>query len=68
MGNAGSNQPVSHHHSGAVSREHRHNKDIPPPSPGKEGQAIIFDKRHPIRQSYEEEESYFAKVILRNVN
>lgn len=68
MGNAGSNQPVSHHHGSTVSREHRHSKDHPPSSPGKEGQAFIFDKRPPsqkfvFQSSHEEEESYFAKVI-----
>ncbi|XP_020291173.1 5'-AMP-activated protein kinase subunit beta-1 [Pseudomyrmex gracilis] len=63
MGNAGSNQPVSHH--GTVSREHRHNKDHPPPSPGKDGQAFVFDKKPSqklvFQSSHEEEEPYFAK-------
>jgi len=69
MGNAGSNQPVSHHHNSTVSRdnrEHRHNKDLPPSSPGKEGQAFVFDKK-PVQKivfqsSHEEEETYFTKV------
>lgn len=65
MGNAGSNQPVGHHHGGGSSREHRHTKDHPPPSPGKEGQAFVFDKK-PIIQKLvfqsSEEEPYYAKV------
>ena len=64
MGNAGSNQPVGHHHGGGSSREHRHTKDHPPPSPGKEGQAFVFDKK-PIIQKLvfqsSEEEPYYAK-------
>ncbi|XP_011871897.1 PREDICTED: 5'-AMP-activated protein kinase subunit beta-2 isoform X1 [Vollenhovia emeryi] len=65
MGNAGSNQPVGHHHGTTVSREHRHSKDHPPPSPGKEGQAFVFDKKPSqklvFQSSHEEEEPYFAK-------
>ncbi|KAL6260405.1 5'-AMP-activated protein kinase subunit beta-1 isoform X1 [Pogonomyrmex barbatus] len=65
MGNAGSNQPVSHHHGTTISREHRHSKDHPPASPGKEGQAFVFDKKPSqklvFQSSNEEEESYFAK-------
>lgn len=68
MGNAGSNQPVSHHHGNTVSREHRHSKDHPPSSPGKEGQVFIFDKKPSqklvFQSSHEEEEPYFAKVTL----
>lgn len=71
MGNAGSNQPVGHHHSTTVSREHRHSKDHPPPSPGKEGQAFVFDKKPSqklvFQSSHEEEESYFAKVISKDI-
>lgn len=68
MGNAGSNQPVSHHHGSTVrdNREHRHSKDHPPPSPGKEGQAFVFDKKPSqkivFQSSHEEEEAYFTKV------
>ncbi|XP_077273758.1 5'-AMP-activated protein kinase subunit beta-1 [Temnothorax americanus] len=65
MGNAGSNQPVGHHHGTTVNREHRHGKDHPPPSPGKEGQAFVFDKKPSqklvFQSSNEEEEPYFAK-------
>lgn len=68
MGNAGSNQPVGHHHSSNTTREHRHAKEYPPPSPGKEGQAFIFDKKINqklvFQSSHEEEEPYFAKVFL----
>lgn len=68
MGNAGSNQPVSHHHSSNTSREHRHVKEYPPPSPGKEGHAFVFDKKPSqklvFQSSHEDEESYFAKVFL----
>ena len=67
MGNAGSNQPVSHHHSSNTSRE-RHVKEYPPPSPGKEGHAFVFDKKPSqklvFQSSHEDEESYFAKVFL----
>ncbi|RLU22822.1 hypothetical protein DMN91_005100 [Ooceraea biroi] len=71
MGNAGSNQPVSHHHGSSVrDREHRHSKDHPPPSPGKEGQAFVFDKKPSqklvFQSSHEEEESYFTKVQLKH--
>lgn len=66
MGNAGSNQPVGHHHSSSTSREHRHIKEHPPPSPGKEGQAFVFDKKPSqklvFQSSHEEEEPYFAKT------
>lgn len=68
MGNAGSNQPVGHHHTSNTNREHRHVKEYPPPSPGKEGQAFVFDKKPSqklvFQSSHEEEESYFAKVFL----
>lgn len=69
MGNAGSNQPVSHHHGNVASREHRRNKDHPPPSPGKEGQAFVFDKKPSLlfHSSQEEEESYFTKVTSKNI-
>lgn len=71
MGNAGSNQPVGHHHGTTVNREHRHNKDHPPPSPGKEGQAFVFDKKSSqklvFQSSHEEEEPYFAKVISTDI-
>ncbi|XP_076239979.1 5'-AMP-activated protein kinase subunit beta-2-like [Calliopsis andreniformis] len=64
MGNAGSNQPVSHHHGGSTGREHRHTKEHPPPSPGKEGQAFVFDKKPSqklVLQS-SEEEPYYART------
>lgn len=65
MGNAGSNHPVGHH-SSSSSREHRHTKEHPPPSPGKEGQAFVFDKKPSqklvFQSSHEDEEPYYAKV------
>ncbi|XP_029042964.1 5'-AMP-activated protein kinase subunit beta-1 [Osmia lignaria lignaria] len=70
MGNAGSNQPVGHHHSSSTSREHRHIKEHPPPSPGKEGQAFVFDKKPSqklvFQSSHEEEEPYFAKTAAQH--
>nr|XP_034187615.1 5'-AMP-activated protein kinase subunit beta-1 [Osmia lignaria]XP_034187616.1 5'-AMP-activated protein kinase subunit beta-1 [Osmia lignaria]XP_034187617.1 5'-AMP-activated protein kinase subunit beta-1 [Osmia lignaria]XP_034187618.1 5'-AMP-activated protein kinase subunit beta-1 [Osmia lignaria] len=70
MGNAGSNQPVGHHHSSSTSREHRHIKEHPPPSPGKEGQAFVFDKKPSqklvFQSSHEEEEPYFAKTTAQH--
>lgn len=72
MGNAGSNPPVGHHHGSIANRDRRHSKDQPPPSPGKEGQAFIFDKRPSqklvFQSSNEEEESYFSKVISIKIN
>ncbi|XP_076655011.1 5'-AMP-activated protein kinase subunit beta-1 [Halictus rubicundus] len=66
MGNAGSNHPVGHHHGGSSGREHRHTKEHPPPSPGKEGQAFVFDKKPSqklvFQSSHEDEEPYFAKT------
>lgn len=64
MGNAGSNQPVSHHHGSSVNREHRHTKEHPPPSPGKEGQAFVFDKKPSQKLVFQssEEEPYYSKV------
>ncbi|XP_032452487.1 5'-AMP-activated protein kinase subunit beta-2 isoform X2 [Nasonia vitripennis] len=70
MGNAGSNQPVSHHHSASSHREvhNRHSKEHhPPPSPGKDGQAFVFDKKPNknivFQSSNEEEEPYFTKEV-----
>lgn len=66
MGNAGSNHPVGHHHGGSSARDHRHTKDHPPPSPGKEGQAFVFDKKPSqklvFQSSHEDEEPYFTKT------
>ncbi|XP_046738279.1 5'-AMP-activated protein kinase subunit beta-1 isoform X1 [Diprion similis] len=66
MGNAGSHAPG--HHSSSVVREghHRHGKDHPPSSPGKDGQAFIFDKKPSqklvFQSSHDEEEPYYTKV------
>lgn len=65
MGNAGSNQTVSHSHSSG--RDHRHSKEHAPPSPGKEGQAFVFDKKSNqkliFQSSQEEEGPYYTKVV-----
>lgn len=68
MGNAGSNQTVSH---GSISSRdsHRLTKDHPPPSPVKnEGQAFVFDKKPNqklvLQSSNEEEEPYYSKVNI----
>ncbi|XP_058792152.1 5'-AMP-activated protein kinase subunit beta-2 isoform X2 [Phymastichus coffea] len=68
MGNAGSNQPVSHHHAN-VHRDahHRHIKDHhPPSSPGKDGHAFTFDKKPStkllLQSSQEEEEPFYTKT------
>lgn len=65
MGNAGSNQTVSHSHTSG--RDHRHGKEHAPPSPGKESQAFVFDKKSNqkliFQSSHEEEEPYYTKVF-----
>ncbi|XP_033225042.1 5'-AMP-activated protein kinase subunit beta-1 isoform X2 [Belonocnema kinseyi] len=73
MGNAGSNQPVGHHHGSNTSRDsyhHRYSKDHPPPSPNKDDQAFIFDKKANqkivFQSSHEEEEPYFTKKDLQD--
>ncbi|KAK0079512.1 hypothetical protein PV325_001165 [Microctonus aethiopoides] len=64
MGNAGSNQAVSHS-SSVVKETHRHSKEHPPSSPNKDGRAITFaNKPNPklvFQSSNDEEESYFSK-------
>ncbi|KAG8236147.1 hypothetical protein J437_LFUL001585, partial [Ladona fulva] len=53
MGNAGSN-----------SRDrHKSGDGMPPSSPGKDGQAFVFDKKHKlqIQNSNEEEDPFFSK-------
>lgn len=66
MGNAGSNQAVSHG-SSVIKETHRHSKEHPPSSPNKDGRAITFaNKPNPklvFQSSNDEEESYFSKVI-----
>lgn len=73
MGNAGSNQPVGHHHGSNTSRDgyhHRHSKEHPPRSPNKDGQAFVFDKKPNqklvFQSSHEEEEPYFTKKDLQD--
>lgn len=64
MGNAGSNQTVGHGH---TSGRDRHTKEHAPPSPGKEGQAFVFDKKPNqklvFQSSHEEGEPYYTKVL-----
>ncbi|KAI4489586.1 hypothetical protein M0802_011023 [Mischocyttarus mexicanus] len=63
MGNAGSNQAVSHSHN-HPGRD-RHGKEHAPSSPGKEGQAFVFDKKPDqklvFQSSNEEDEPYYTK-------
>lgn len=67
MGNAGSNQQVGHHHGSVVKETHRHSKEHPPPSPGKDGQAFTFAKKPSqklvFQSSQDDEEPYFTKVL-----